>query len=71
LRSCGKAAKLTKPISFHKVRHSFAVLAIREGVDIFTLSKLLGHSDVAVTQIYGKVGDQAKRKAVDMLQELK
>jgi integrase len=67
LHAWGKAAKIEKPLSFHKARHSFAVLAITSGVDLFTLSKLLGHSSVVMTQVYAKVVDEKKVQAVAML----
>lgn len=44
--------KETKPFRFHDLRHTFASLMIRSGVDILTVSKLLGHADVKTTQIY-------------------
>lgn len=36
----------------HKLRHSYAVQMLEGGCDIFTLSKLLGHSDIKTTTIY-------------------
>jgi len=63
-------AGLDKRISFHKARHTFATLAVSAGVDIYTLSKLLGHASGATTQIYAQVGDEHKKKAVEMLPTL-
>lgn len=63
----GQAAGLTKHITFHTSRHTFAVLALSSGVDIYTLSKILGHSSVTTTQIYADILDSRKREAVEML----
>ena len=38
--------------TIHKLRHSFAVLMLEGGVDIYSLSKLMGHSDIRTTTIY-------------------
>ena len=46
---------LAQPISFHCFRHSFAVLALNYGMPIESVSKILGHTDIATTQIYAKV----------------
>ncbi len=62
-----KAAKITKPARFHISRHTFATLSITQGIDIYTVSKLLGHSELATTQIYAKVIDQKKRDAMKLL----
>jgi integrase len=40
---------------------------MNSGIDLYTLSRLLGHSSVAMTQIYAKVTDQKKQEAVDKL----
>lgn len=63
-------AGINKHITFHCARHSFAILMIELGVDIFTTSKLLGHRSVATTQIYAKVLDKKKQSAVDLIPEI-
>lgn len=50
--------------STHKLRHTAATLMYKEGVDIRTLQKILGHSSVATTQIYTHVEDQDMRDAI-------
>lgn len=65
-----KAAGIEKHISFHVSRHTFATLALTSGVDLYTVSKLLGHSSIKNTQIYAKIVDQKKKDAVNMLPEL-
>ncbi len=62
-----KLAEIGKRISFHKARHSFACLALSRGVDIYTMSKLLGHKNLQTTQIYAQVIDEKKKQAVSLL----
>ncbi|GAA4416775.1 site-specific integrase [Nibrella viscosa] len=60
-------AGIHRPITFHAFRHTFATLQLQQGTDIYTISKLLGHRDLATTQIYAKIVDQQKRDAVNRL----
>lgn len=57
-------AGIAKHISFHCARHTFAVMMLDLGTDIYTVSKLLGHRDLSTTQIYAKVLDKNKQAAV-------
>jgi len=57
------AAGITKDITFHCFRHTFATLQLSKGTDIYTVSKMLGHRDLKTTQVYAKVVDQTKREA--------
>ena len=66
-----KAAGISKHITTHCARHTFATLSLTQGVDLFTVSKLLGHSNVGTTQIYAKIIDQKKIEAVNKLPNLK
>ena len=66
-----KRAGVGKKISFHNARHSFATLSLTHGVDIYTVSKLLGHKRLETTEIYAHVIDEKKRAAVAMLPRLK
>lgn len=61
------AAGIAKDISFHSFRHSFAVLQLSQGTDIYTVSKMLGHRNLQTTQIYAKVLDKAKREASEKI----
>lgn len=58
---------LAQPITFHCFRHTFATLQLFYGTDIYTVSKLLGHRELKTTQIYTKVVDDAKRRAVNKI----
>lgn len=59
-----KDAKIDKHITFHCARHTFAVMMLDIGTDIYTVSKLLGHRELSTTQIYAKILDKNKQKAV-------
>lgn len=61
------AAGITKDITFHCFRHTYATLQLSEGTDIYTLSKMLGHRELKTTQIYAKVIDQKKREAANKI----
>ncbi|GHV68824.1 tyrosine recombinase [Bacteroidia bacterium] len=63
-----KEAGITKKITFHCFRHTFATLQLANGTDIYTVSKMLGHTDVKTTQIYAKVVDAKKNKASQAIQ---
>jgi len=58
-----EAAGITKHITFHCFRHTYATLQLSKGTDIFTVSKMLGHTNVRTTQIYAKVVDESKLRA--------
>jgi integrase len=60
-----KRAGIQKHITMHCFRHTFATLQLSAGTDIYTVSKLLGHSNVKTTQIYAKVLDDSKRAAAE------
>ena len=70
IRRWVKRAGVEKKISFHNARHTFATLSLTNGVDIYTVSKLLGHKSLETTEIYAKVIDEKKRQAVGMLPRL-
>ncbi|MFE3866470.1 tyrosine-type recombinase/integrase [Flavobacterium sp. LS2P90] len=60
-------AGITKKITFHNFRHTYATLQLANGTDIYTVSKLLGHKNVSTTQIYTKVIDQNKIVAANRI----
>lgn len=67
LKLWAKEAGIKKDLHFHMSRHTFGTLALDNGADIYTVSKLLGHRNVETTQIYAKVLDEGRRKAVDAI----
>lgn len=54
----------------HCGRHTFAVLQLSLGTEIYTLSKLLGHRELKTTQVYAQIMDEKKREAVNRIPEL-
>lgn len=67
IRTWVKRAGITKNISFHCARHTFATLALTQGADLYSISKLLGHTNIATTQIYAAIIDQRKQEAANLL----
>ncbi|MFI3293189.1 MAG: tyrosine-type recombinase/integrase, partial [Rikenellaceae bacterium] len=61
------AAGIDKRFSFHCFRHSFAVLQIAFGSDIYTVSKMMTHSNVATTQIYADLVSSKKRESANRI----
>ncbi len=61
-------AGIQKNITFHCFRHTFATLQLSNGTDIYTVSKMLGHTNVNTTQVYAKVIDEKKNKAAEAIQ---
>jgi site-specific recombinase XerD len=57
--------KISKEISFHCARHSFATIGIDLGIPIDVISKILGHKNLKTTQIYTKYSDQVKIREMD------
>ncbi len=70
LRTLVNKAEINKHVSFHVARHTFATLTLTYGADLYTVSKLLGHANMRTTQIYAKIVDENKRKAVNLIPSL-
>lgn len=67
LRKWIKQAGISKKISFHCFRHTFATLQLAMGTDIYTVSKMLTHKNLSTTQIYLKIVDTKKREAANKI----
>lgn len=50
---------------FHTLRHSYATYLRSKGIDIQTISELLGHNQITTTQIYAKMTDVQRQKSVN------
>ena len=62
-------AGITKPITFHCSRHTFGTMMLTLGADIYTTSKLMGHTKVEITQIYAKIINKKKDDAVSLIDQ--
>lgn len=63
-------AGIRKHITFHCFRHTFATMMLTLGADLYTVSKLLGHADVKMTQVYAKIINKKKDEAVNLVNGL-
>ena len=70
LKRWTEKAEISKKVTFHTARHTFATVALTQGVDLYTVSKLLGHTDIKNTQIYAKIVDEKKRTAINMMPKI-
>lgn len=71
LKTWAKRAGIKKHITFHVSRHTFATMLLTQGADLYTTSKLLGHTDISVTQVYAKIVDKKKEDAINLLNNIK
>lgn len=67
LKKIAAAAGIEKKISYHTSRHTFAVLALAAGGDIYTVGKLLGHTSINSTQVYADVVMETKAEAINRI----
>lgn len=69
LKTLTKEAKLSRDISFHISRHTWATRALRKGISIDKVSKLMGHSEIRETQIYAKIVSEELDKAMEVFND--
>lgn len=62
-----REAGITKHVTYHVSRHTFATMLLTLGADLYTVCKLLGHTDVKTTQIYAKIINKKKDDAIGLI----
>lgn len=70
LKRIAEKAGITKNLSTHVGRHSFATMLLTRDVGISIIRDLLGHVDIRITQIYAKVVSKKKEEAINVLNKL-
>ena len=63
-------AGITKHVTFHTARHSYATMALMAGADLYTISRLLGHKNIRTTTMYATVVDAQRDAATDSVSHL-
>jgi len=64
-------AGITKDITFHNARHTYATLSLLHGTGLSVISNMLGHRDIRTTMRYAKVTDVAKMEAAKQFPKIK
>ena len=67
LKHMARRTEIRKTISFHCSRHTFATLTLTAGGDLYTTSRLLGHTNIHSTEIYADVVMERRTQAVNLL----
>lgn len=69
LKDIAKLAGINQKLHFHTSRHTFATRALRKGMRIEYVSKLMGHSSIKTTQIYAKIVNKDLDDAMDVFKD--
>jgi integrase/recombinase XerD len=70
LKQVLQKTNITKPVTLHWLRHSFATHLLEQGTDIRFIQELLGHKDIKTTLIYTEISDKNIRKIISPLDTL-
>jgi len=71
LKELADICKIKKVLTFHVARHTFSTtICLDNGLPIETLSKMLGHSDIKITQAYAKVSNRKIEEDVNKLNSI-
>ncbi len=66
LKAWAAKAGISKTVTYHTSRHTFATMLLTLGADLYTVSKLLGHSQIKNTQVYAEIINRRKDDAVNL-----
>ena len=67
IKGWAERAGVKKHVTPHVARHTFATMNLTRGNDIYTVSKMLGHSHVSTTEVYAELTDQKRQEAASRL----
>jgi site-specific recombinase XerD len=62
-----KIKKKFKKFKWHRLRHTFATILVRNDVDIYSISELMGHSDITTTIRYLSLNIEKKQESIEKL----
>lgn len=66
-KKCVRTSGVDKRLHFHSLRHTFASWLVQDGVSIFEVQKLLGHSNIAITQEYSHLQPEQRHSTVNRI----
>lgn len=69
LKIVAGAADLSRNLTSHMGRHTYASLVLNQGISLEVLKEMMGHSDIRTTQIYAKMMNKTVEAAYDLLEE--
>ncbi len=70
LREWAKKAKINKYLTYHVSRHTFATMSLTYGVDLYTVSKLMGHKSIKMTEVYARIINEKLDEAANKMPKL-